>query len=165
LIESIQQAEVDDKAQALEAYREILARNAAPEPGDPVALRAAMATLGIDAGRLHVDLAALTKAAELEAAAAANTPELIAAMNAAYAKFTAYQAETRRIADERDAEGARLFTAASQLRDRQNAASIAVGTLKTLRQRHWELFDEPKPMPKAAEPDGMTFSTHDPLSS
>jgi hypothetical protein len=157
LIEAIQQESQEAHAKALDVYRETLQRDADPKPGDAKKLREAMATLGYGPDRLAADLATLRQAVSLEREAAGFTPELDEQHNAAWALLTSHNAESERIAAEREAERVHLNVEADRLSNRRDAARNAASKLTELKAANAALFGL-QPQPKA-EPDLVSHAS------
>lgn len=159
LIESLTRADADARAEAIETYREILARNNCPEPTDGKRLKAAMQTLGFTTARLESDLAALKEADRLAALAASLPADLAAQVQQASDAWEAYAAESKKIKQEREEQEGRLFDRIRTLQYSEIEPNKAAKSLKGLRRRHWELFGEPEPTPPMPEPTVVTFRT------
>jgi hypothetical protein len=152
LIDLIKQEADETRAKAEADYREILARNSNPMPGDAKRLREAMAIRNTGPDQLASDLDVLDRERRLGEEAAGWTAELDEQHSAAWAALTQHNEETERIAADREMERRRLAVEADRLDKRKSQAEDAGRKLASLRQSHRELFGLPEPEP-AGEPD------------
>lgn len=150
LIDLVQEQTQTEHDEALVSYRSILGRNDNPKPTDGKELRRAMMILGFDADRLSSDLATLRQAANLERESVAFTPAHAGQHDAAWSALTEHNAETERLAREREGERVRLDVEADLLSNRQTQARDAGRRLTELRRQHRDLFGlSPEPEVKA----------------
>lgn len=138
VIEALQRNIETKQRKLLADYRGLLARG---DEADPKVLQKLVNEMGISPAQVKRDARIIAREAELKAKAAdAENSELAEAIQAAHEAWTNHDAETERLAREREAEGQRLRAEAERLGRRLTDAQQARRQLSEIRQNNPSLF-------------------------
>ena len=154
LLDTVATTVAEQKAENKTRYREILLRD---DPADAKALRRIMGDEGITPEQLTVDQGILRKAESLAAEAAGETPEFTAALEKACQTLREFNAETERIAVERERERQRLDIEADRKLTRRDTMRDAGRKLAELQRQHGALFGL-SPEPEVKSSFSQTFN-------
>jgi hypothetical protein len=147
-VEHVADAVEEEQSAARETISELAAAKGEPTAADVRRARKAMDSLGLDPTELGSVVRLFQEARRLELAAAdADNAELAGQIDEASQAWRDHDDETKRLAREREAEGATLFNRLRQLQSRRSQAHVAARQLRQLREHRAGLFGLPAPEP------------------